>query len=903
MSSFPRQNLRRSCHFCRARKIKCSGSSICEACKERNQDCIYDVSETRSRRNTSGDRDPTFAHGSPVTQSLFPSPPTSHAEFTNGAEGILGAEGASGRGDTIGQELEKIYGDNCWEKMESFNRRASESSTESAGRSEISKPGSLSYDGWLSLLTQDLVGMIAAKFGGLGCQHIQTGGAKLCVDSLANDQTTTMIDYFEAEPNPLTEYDSRRITQLIEVWFSTHPLSILVSKTLLLRDVRNKTQDDALLAVILADASFAHDHSTAHERGHRLLRFAQRQLQDRKLSDCGFSTAQALTLFGWHELCFSSIRRSTSYVTLASKMLVGLKDRQLEPSLINGIDVREVERELLSFLWWTIFSLTLWSFMQLGHNFSHLLTGLLPQLFLPMDDSSSSLIKLDEASDNLSTLQIQRRVIREMWPLSHVSAAIAHVYALYPQDPNGIDDLPSGSWQERPLQGFRRLVSLHHSPDFASICSSARGVFIDSIRVLKREVDDSASQALLLTVHHTILIHFLFPRGSTTASKNPTQDKTINDRTINCFLESADDLLAILAKVSEGSRSDMIRSGSTRQRSSFPDVFILALDSCGRALELFRSRLATDSKSKDSRVLLGSAARLGSLAARLHNTARDEILASARLLRPVKKRLKTARVGFEQYLGRGPRSVPSPTSSLGSGTTSQPHTPSRSESNNMLGISDVPDLTYQGPHMDAGLPNGFNFSPSSTCPTSPALSNIMFRGPASSKSMHSASNSLQSFTYDPPQSFTSNPLSPSSRFAAAVGDMDMGEFPPMDDTMFPSSMDLGMPAVTMSWDTKSAVSAASGSDSMPQDIPSHHMLDGMSGPSGAGTPLHHTHSSSPAPNMFMPYTTMGDSVEGLHSGVMTPEATISDPGMLHEGHHHFHGGMGEWGMESRFGFH
>lgn len=43
---------RRSCAFCRARKIKCSNETICEACRRQGTDCIYDFELPRPKAGT-----------------------------------------------------------------------------------------------------------------------------------------------------------------------------------------------------------------------------------------------------------------------------------------------------------------------------------------------------------------------------------------------------------------------------------------------------------------------------------------------------------------------------------------------------------------------------------------------------------------------------------------------------------------------------------------------------------------------------------------------------------------------------------------------------------------------------------------------------------------------------------
>lgn len=41
--------LRRSCTFCRARKIACSGERICTACRDRSIECIYGLEGAKGR--------------------------------------------------------------------------------------------------------------------------------------------------------------------------------------------------------------------------------------------------------------------------------------------------------------------------------------------------------------------------------------------------------------------------------------------------------------------------------------------------------------------------------------------------------------------------------------------------------------------------------------------------------------------------------------------------------------------------------------------------------------------------------------------------------------------------------------------------------------------------------------
>lgn len=93
MSLTSRHPLRKSCSFCRARKIKCSNETICEACRKQNVDCVYDwdsrppktrtISQDMSRSNSTGDggnampvpqRQRSSTGGSPLSTPIMEEP-------------------------------------------------------------------------------------------------------------------------------------------------------------------------------------------------------------------------------------------------------------------------------------------------------------------------------------------------------------------------------------------------------------------------------------------------------------------------------------------------------------------------------------------------------------------------------------------------------------------------------------------------------------------------------------------------------------------------------------------------------------------------------------------------------------------------------------------------------------
>ncbi|RAH66284.1 uncharacterized protein BO66DRAFT_394799 [Aspergillus aculeatinus CBS 121060] len=53
--------------------------------------------------------------------------------------------------------------------------------------------------------------------------------------------------------NSLVSIDSDWTRQLIDIWFPIHPFSVLVSKTLLLKSIKD-VYDQALVAILLSDA-------------------------------------------------------------------------------------------------------------------------------------------------------------------------------------------------------------------------------------------------------------------------------------------------------------------------------------------------------------------------------------------------------------------------------------------------------------------------------------------------------------------------------------------------------------------------------------------------------------------------------------------------------------------------
>ncbi|KAL6411804.1 protein kinase subdomain-containing protein [Ilyonectria robusta] len=374
--------LRRSCAFCLARKIKCSNKTICEACRRQGADCIYDFETTRPKtrnlsQNSTKSSLSVYSNGD-VTMGLTRQRSTSiRSPNSTPPSTVMEEVGAPGETvETVAMALEQRFFENFsqeadgprsspWQERIAAYHRALQNSLRDRPESAATKfrPKNIRYTGILSLLTHDIVGLVTDQFGSLGCHHVEDGGACFFMSGLASDDTETMFDIPPLGSNPLSEYGQRQQTQLIDVSYST----------LLLRELRDGTHDEILLATMLADANFSIGDEVAIARGHVLLRWAIAQLRTRPLRPTqnspnggssgistrifgGISTAQALMLLAWNALCSFQLRQAICYIGLAGRMASEIKDQisntsaPMASSRINGIDVFDVEKEIVAYL-------------------------------------------------------------------------------------------------------------------------------------------------------------------------------------------------------------------------------------------------------------------------------------------------------------------------------------------------------------------------------------------------------------------------------------------------------------------------------------------------------------------------------------------------------------------------
>lgn len=637
----------------------------------------------RQRSSTGG----TSPHGSPV--GTISEEPTALDDVDNVAR-VLEQKFYENFSPDIGPRS------NPWQEKIAAYHRSVKNSVRERPEAMAAKfnPKNVKYTGILNLLTHDLVGLVTDQFGSLGCHHVEDGGARFFLSGLISDDTQTMFDNAPLSGNPLSEYGQRQQTQLIDVWFSVHPLSFLVSKTLLLRELRDGTHDEILLAAMLADANFSIGDEVAMARGHVLLRWATAQLRTRPLRSSqfpsgggaqysgistrifsGISTAQALMLLAWNALCSFQVRRATCYIGLAGRIATEIKEQisstaaPMTSSRINGIDVFDVEKELVAYLYWTTYSLSLWAFIQMGNgHFSGLLPTSLTSIFLPVTEASSVIIQLDMVSENFSTLQKQKSVIREMWPLAHIASVIAYIFALYPHDTDTSESPQTNFWQEAPLLALQRIQQGKPSQDVGSVCREINRVLMESIHILNRQVTEVSSRSLVLLVYHTMAIHFLFPM-----LPQGQVEEGISAEVVERFCASSQEVLQIFALISEQPQD--LFSITPSLRSSFPDLFCLALDTCARALNLIHTKKKMGTLLMDLPMIHAYDGRLQMLAKKLYTTSQNDFLNQGRSLRTVRRHLRACVRAFGgSRSGSASSGISSPEDSSRSGN-SMPQSP------------------------------------------------------------------------------------------------------------------------------------------------------------------------------------------------------------------------------------
>jgi hypothetical protein len=193
----PGPALRKSCHFCRSRKIRCSGQSICSACRERNIECSYRVGGPKGRprgpsrtstEENSGLKSGTLTPNLESTQWRGGSPPKNSAYFDN-------IDGQQAPDRTVANNLQAMFnrllGDHSDGTVhhsnlviDAFGKQIPRGikstkyggSPQSLNSVPVGKP--ISYEGLFFILAQELIEMLALRFSDLGCHQLEAGRSR-----------------------------------------------------------------------------------------------------------------------------------------------------------------------------------------------------------------------------------------------------------------------------------------------------------------------------------------------------------------------------------------------------------------------------------------------------------------------------------------------------------------------------------------------------------------------------------------------------------------------------------------------------------------------------------------------------------------------------------------------------
>ncbi|PWY68146.1 hypothetical protein BO83DRAFT_364972 [Aspergillus eucalypticola CBS 122712] len=693
--------LRRSCVFCRTRKIRCSGESICSACRKRNLSCEYSPEARKGRpaqRGTTTSQPPLASqphdkNGSDNLSLLSGTPAENSSTSDSQTHAHGGSATSSDLSIHVGDELERRFnayfitktdsGSNIFQTAIVTYQRELDKSPRKTPIHSIQLPWS--YDGLLSFMASEMVGILPLRFSHLGVQQLEAPNQNFYISTLATDTTRTMFDPLESAADPLMVLGKHLILQLVDVWFSAHPLSPLVSKTLLATAIQDDTVDKALLAVILVDACDIQSivsglHTCAPVDSQTLYSFAILQLKQRTVvlgHPSVLSTAQALFLVGWRELCLGHARRATCFIGYACRIIATLYtfwqggDHRKCSRKLNGVDVGAVEQELAKNVYWICLATTTWGFMQSNQPFSLLTPETTPD-FPCLDEAASAILRLDRASGNISTLQAQIQAIQCLWPLSHITSTVAHIYTLYLNAPTENKDKQSVPWQKQHLHELHQLFQPCF--DRSVLASRIHRILLNAIELVKNDVTVASSRSFLLSAYHSIAIHMLF-----SGDKNDQKRPAISPSVIDPFCQSASALLTIIRqRPSKGSNLMPAQEFRSVDESS---IMLYALDTCCRGFSYIYAK--HEHGSIEERNMIGLRQnQLAHLADQLHQACKGDVISrlGAALL-PVKKRMKCAKQAFQQL---GSSSIPQ-TALLSSQNAQTPSSNSSSANDPLMG--------------------------------------------------------------------------------------------------------------------------------------------------------------------------------------------------------------------------
>ena len=671
------QPIRKSCHFCRARKIRCSGQQVCAACAARNIDCVYGREASKGRPR--GSMSATIPAKSTSQADLDPKSPTTDTTLNN--DGAVSSSirsssshkpssvehapnpSISSKDRTIGEmdiatELAQRF------RKLSFDRFSPQSGEGFEGHPLVIDSGRGGFSGHkrklderndaqvpprlahldceqlLSSLTQDLVESVAARFSSLGFCKRHNIILHWFTMSLVQDKVPGMFDPNSAAGTP-PKFSDHQVCQMLELWFFHHPLSFILSKSLFLHGYRNGKHDESLLATILGGARSCLKEEESN-LGDSLFQWAQSQLCRRNASHLSLATIQALILLGWNELCSSNPRRGFCYISISRSAVIShhslLKAGYIaDVEFINGLNVGKVELELCQRIYWLTFALELWASLQGSLPFPGLLPSGVDIFFPPFDEASSATFTMDKQTNNVATLGAQEKAMRVLWPLSYVSSTVGYIHVLYPRQATQTLSLQTHDWEYQPLYQLRQLLD---SPtDVVSVCRKVQDVLSDGLKTFQSNTSDHPFKVLITISYRAIIIHLFFLR-----STQGSNDKTV-ERVLDEIVRSAEAFREVVQELDRPSMS--IDMSVDHAKSLGASMVVLGLDTCARALEQLYWMLESR-KTIEPGTVLRRYTQLSELSGKLQAVCDHPKLWAVQTAPQVKKNWKRVRRLFEQ---------------------------------------------------------------------------------------------------------------------------------------------------------------------------------------------------------------------------------------------------------------
>ena len=682
--------IRKSCHFCRSRKIRCSGQRICTECSTRNLDCVYgrEASKGRPRGSTASS---TKSASSKNTKSAVRRLPHDLARRNDGTTSFF-ADSArckqQSRDDSptfssslsdrtyenpalhealISTELERSFllslsdtvppsspQDSSLDstvflkepERTDWNAVTKENSIPEffgdASTSITVTSGPVSYQSLYHALVPGLVELVSARFGSLGFCQSDGSLTRYFAACLLSDKSDNMFDT-DTLVGPPQKYNDHQVCQLIELWFFHHPLSFIISKTLLFHSYRCGNHDECLLAVMLGGASFVLNERGS-DHGLELFQWAQSRLCQQKAGSLPLATIQSLILIGWHELCLSRARRGQCYLEMArtgiTEYHVHLSDvSRTEIDWINGISVGEIELELSQRMYWLTFALELWAAWQKDVPFLHPMPPDLEVRFPPLEQAFSAVLTLDKESGNIATLGAQEKAMCGLWPLSQIASTIESMYALYPRQAAVRATFPAFGWVSQTLPSLRHL--LDKPKNISDVCQRIRDLLSDGLDKLRAGMGNHPSEIFTLSVHPILVIHLLFPRLRAEEVGPQVTDATFND-TIR-FVTAYKD---VLKSLNQHTVANNVLIESLVWNDA--QTLVLGLDTCSRALYQLFTLSEAGSPLHQERLMVRQV-ELAELAGNLHVLSKHPNLRAAPTLSTVKRNLKCVKECFERH--------------------------------------------------------------------------------------------------------------------------------------------------------------------------------------------------------------------------------------------------------------